>query len=209
MNGRNLFEARAPHPDEPVVLIYPRVRKHWAFHAWAAVLAVVVAFVIPALLMRDGVLRQLGFGVYQLIHHDHGRLFADVLVFLAITAGSVAVHEGTHLFAATVIGKATGRFSVFRLNPAMFWYGSISRNHAILTLLLPCVLWGILPLLMLAHLSTLATLIIYVPISQNLVGSRTDIAQAFYLVRFLPPSARIYCHPEGLAFAHTRVRNTR
>lgn len=93
---------------------------------------------------------------------------------------------------------------MFRYNPSVFWYGALSRDRAIVTLVSPCVLWGILPLVLLSHLSPLGALMLYILISQNLVGSRTDIAQAFYMARFVPGHARVYCHPDGLAFAPVR-----
>ncbi len=148
---------------------------------------------IPALVMP---LPQLGMWLYR-----GPCALAILATFLVLIAASVVLHEVTHLAAATALGKVKARFCFFDKKPAVFWYGSMSRNRAILTAALPFALWCIAPLLMLGHLSPLAALALYVPISFNLVGSRADIGQACYMAWFLPRDSRIYCHPEGLAFA--------
>ena len=191
---RSLFGKGAPIPAEPVELIYPRVTSHWSHIALSAVTAVLMLAGIPALVMP---LPQLGMWLCQ------GPLYllGVLATFLVLVAVSLVLHEITHFVAATVLGKVMARFCCFDKKPAVFWYGSMSRNRAILTAALPFALWCIAPLLMLGHLSPLAALALYVPISFNLVGSRADIGQACYMAWFLPRDSRIYCHPEGLAFA--------
>jgi hypothetical protein len=204
MKLKSLFQRHTPYPAESVELIYPRLRSHWLFHAWTALVSVLAVTAIPMALMSSHdawALAQLaGYWLHRIVDQHEPAWTVAVPTLLAMTAASALLHETTHLVTASCIGQVTARFSLFRFNPAVFWYGSMSRNRAVLTLVMPCVLWGILPLLLVGRLQPLVALILYVPIWQNLVGSRADLAQALYLIRCVPRAARIYCHPDGLAY---------
>ena len=199
---RRFFSKGAPCPHESVELIYSRVRAHWGYHAWTVALAALIVFVIPTIARGPRMLPRLGAWLHRLIDYHSPSWLLTVPAILGVTILSICLHEATHLTAATFVGRVRARFSLFGLNPAVYWIGSMSRNEAIAVLVLPCVIWGIVPLTLLAHLPSFEALLLYVLASQNLIGSRTDIAQALFMVRFLPVGARIYCHPDGLAFAH-------
>jgi hypothetical protein len=202
----SMFESEAPMPDTPVELIPPRLKASWAWHAWTILLSVLTVIVVPEAVLGKRGLEQCSQWLHQTVDSGAWGILKLLVPFAGIFVASLIVHELTHFAAARLLGKVRARFSVYRGNPAVFFYDSLSRNHAIATALLPCILWGILPLLALPHFSPLHALILYIPVSQNLAGSRFDIAQAFYMARCLPAEARVYCHPEGLAYALPQAR---
>lgn len=202
----SMFEAAAPLPDAPVELIPPRVKASWAWLAWTILLSVLTVIVVPEAVLGKKGLEQYSRWLHQAVDSGAWGILKLLVPFAGIFVVSLIVHELIHFAAARQLGEVQARFSVYRGNPAVFWHGSLSRNHAIATALLPFLLLGMLPLFVLPQLSPLHALILYIPVSQNLAGSRFDIAQAFYMVRFLPPEARVYCHPEGLAYTLPQAR---
>ena len=197
----SMFESEAPMPDMPVELIQPQRKARWAWYVWTVALSALTIVVIPEAVIGESGLALWGRWLHRTVDTGSWSDLKLLVPFAAICAVSVVCHELIHLTAATLLGRVPARFTAFQWNPAVFWHGSLSRNNAIATALLPFILLGILPLFMLAQLSPLHALILYIPISQNLIASRFDIAQAFYMARCLPVDARVYCHPEGLAYA--------